>query len=213
MTRLLLVDDHVAFMESLAEVLRKEEGFTVVAQATTLREASSQLEEVDVAIVDLVLPDGSGADLIAELRRRNRLAVALVLTGLGDRHEIARAVVAGACGYLEKTASLSSIVEALHRVADGQLLMGPEEVRELFLLAQDHSTEQREAQYLLSTLTEREREVLEELCKGGSDKEIAARLNVTPKTVRTHVVNILGKLGVHSRLQAVIFALRHGRAR
>jgi len=210
MTRVLLVDDHTAFVESLAQVMRGEDGITVSGQATTLAQARKMLDNVDVGIFDLSLPDGSGVELITELQERNPESGVLVLTGTGDKREMARAVVAGAAGCLEKTASLAEIVAAVRTIAEGDLLMTPQEVRRLFMLAHTDDEEQRDAERLLGRLTDREREVLRELCEGRGDKEIAERLHVTHKTVRTHVVNVLGKLEVHSRVQAVIFAFRHG---
>jgi len=210
MTRVLLVDDHTAFVESLAQVLQLEDDLTVSGHATSLAEARRHLEGVDVAIVDLSLPDGSGVDLIEDLRSRNPESVVLILTGTGDRHEMARAVLAGASGCLEKNASLAEIAAAVRAAAAGDVLMGPQELRQLFMLAHTDGEERRRATQLLGRLTEREWEVLRELCEGRGDREIAQRLFVTPKTVRTHVVNVLRKLEVHSRLQAVIFAFRHG---
>ncbi|MER3406782.1 MAG: DNA-binding response regulator, partial [Chloroflexota bacterium] len=161
-------------------------------------------------IVDLGLPDGDGVVLIEELRRVNPRAAVLVLTASTDRRHLARAVEAGAVGLLHKSVEVAEIIAAIRRLGAGEWLLTPREIFELLRLAGQQRELCREAEVALARLTAREQEVLQALADGLSDREIAARLHISPETVRTHMGNILSKLGVQSRLQALVFAIRHG---
>jgi DNA-binding NarL/FixJ family response regulator len=163
-----------------------------------------------VAVIDLVLPDGYGWDLIKELRAANRRAQALVLTAELGRAEIARAVENGAAGVLHKTAELEEVVEAVQRLSAGEALLPLEEVVELLRFAGAHKDEEHEAQQAIAHLTPREREILQLLAEGLDSHGIAERLYISLRTERNHMTNILAKLGAHSRLQALVFAVRHG---
>lgn len=210
MNRVLLVDDHATFREPLAFMLDLEPEFEVVAQAGSLAEARRLLDGIDLAIVDLNLPDGDGTELIGELRVANPSSVVLVLTASAERGAYARAVEAGASGVLNKSVSVREVIEASQRLVEGEAVLSSGEVVELLRLASRQREQDREAQRAIEQLTSRELEVLRLLAEGLSDKAIAERLYVGVGTVRSHVVNIFGKLGVHSRLQAVVFAARHG---
>jgi DNA-binding NarL/FixJ family response regulator len=212
--RVIIVDDHDTFREPLAFMLEQEPDLTVVALPRSLSEAREVLESeelaVDVAIVDLQLPDGSGAKFIRDLRSSQPRAMALVLSALSDRAQLAGAVEAGAAGIMHKSAPTSDLVEAVRRLAANEQLLSQEEVIEaLRLLVRDRES-QHEAKLTIEKLTPREREVLQALAEGASDKEIASRLHVGVGTVHSHVTSILTKLGVSSRLQALVFAIRHG---
>jgi DNA-binding NarL/FixJ family response regulator len=210
MIRVLLVDDHVSFRQPLAFMFEREADLTVVGQAGSLEEARAMLNDIDVAVVDLNLPDGNGLDVIGELRAVNPSAMVLVLTASGDRVEWGRAVEAGAIGVIHKSATISDIIAATRRASAGEHLMSPREVSELLRLVGQQREQDRRAQDALGRLTPREREVLLALADGLNDKEIAQRLKISTETARSHMVNILGKLGVDSRLQALVFAVRHG---
>jgi DNA-binding NarL/FixJ family response regulator len=168
------------------------------------------LDGFDVAIVDLGLPDGFGGDLIRDLRAANPHAQALVLSSTEDRAEIARAVESGAAGVLHKASEMEEVADAVKRLRAGETLMPLEEVVELLRFAGARKDEEYEARQAISRLTERELEVLSLLAEGLEAQEIATRLHISAKTERNHVASVLFKLGVHSRLQAVIFAGRHG---
>ena len=212
--RLLLVEDHVSFREATASVFEREPGFEVVGQAGSLAEVRKMLEEgaseADVALVDLGLPDGYGGDLIKELRTANPRAQALVLSATLEQAEIARAVEAGAAGVLHKSADIEEVVEAVRRVRAGEMLLPLEKVVELLRYAGSHREQEQEARQAIAQLTPREKEVLEALAEGLDGKDIAQRLGISAVTERNHVASILAKLGVHSRLQALIFAAKHG---
>jgi two-component system nitrate/nitrite response regulator NarL len=211
--RVLLVEDHTAVRESLASTFEREAGFNVVGQAESLAEARQMLHEaepVDVAVVDLGLPDGYGADLIKELREASPQAQALVLSASLDRAEIARAVERGAAGVLHKTTHLDEVVEAVLRLRAGETLLPIEEVVELLRFASTRREEEYEARIAIARLTSREIEVLQVLAEGLDGERIAERLHISLRTERNHMSNILAKLGVHSQLQALVFALRYG---
>jgi two-component system, NarL family, response regulator DevR len=212
MQRLLLVEDHASFRQTLALVFEGEPDFEVVAQAGTVAEAREVMgdREADLGVVDLSLPDGEGVELIEDLRQANPHFAALVLTASLDRAEHARAVEAGAAGVLHKSADMDQILDATRRLAAGETLLSPEELVELLRLAGQSREEEREARASIELLTRREREVLRALARGLSNKQIAEQLHMSVDTERTHMMNILNKLGVHSRLQALLFAARHG---
>ncbi len=123
LVRVLLVEDHAIFRELFASVFEEEPGFEVVAQVGTLAEAREVLEGVDVAVVDLDLPDGEGTDLIGELRTRSPHAVALVLTASLDLGMYAQAVEAGAAGILHKSSRIEDIVDTVRRLRSGEQLV------------------------------------------------------------------------------------------
>lgn len=211
MIRILLVDDHASFRQPLAFMLQREPDFTVVAQAGSLSEARGLLnEEIDVAVVDLILPDGNGTMLVRDLRAVNSHSQILVLTASVDRRDLARAVEAGASGVMNKSARIDEIISAIRGLSSGEQLMSPRELVDLLRLAVHQREQDRDAELALGRLTPREREVLQALAEGLNDREIGQQLHVSTETVRTHMVNILGKLGVESRLQALVYALRHG---
>jgi DNA-binding NarL/FixJ family response regulator len=208
--RVLLVDDHATFREPLAFMFDREPDFEVVAQAGTLAEARSVLEGVDLAVVDLNLPNGDGTELIGELRAVNPRGMVLVLTASSEREVHARAVEAGAAGVLHKSVRIKEVIDAARRLAAGEAILSADEFVELMRLAGRRRERDHEAQRAIEKLTPREREVLLALADGLSDKDIAERLHVGVGTVRNHIVSIFGKLEVHSRLQALVFAVRHG---
>jgi DNA-binding NarL/FixJ family response regulator len=121
MTRVMLVDDHASARQPLAILLGRETDLTIVAQAGSLAEARAALAttEVDVAVVDLGLPDGDGVDLVGDVRAANPAGMVLILTAETDRRHLARAVEAGASGVLNKAAALDEIVNAVRRLAAG----------------------------------------------------------------------------------------------
>ena len=210
----MVVDDHDTFRDPLAFMLERESDLTVVARARSLSEAREVLEStehaVDVAIVDLNLPDGSGTDLIKDLHGSRPHTKALVLSAVSEQRYVAEAIEAGAAGVMHKSRPMSDLVEAVRSLAAGEQLLSQQEVIEALRVIVRERESHREAQALSEQLTPREREVLQSLAEGLSDKEIAQRLHVGVGTVHSHITNILSKLEVSSRLQALVFAVRHG---
>jgi two-component system nitrate/nitrite response regulator NarL len=193
-------------------MLEREPGFEVAGQAGSMAEARALvgkvLEDVDVAIVDLTLPDGDGLDLIEHFSQPQTMT--LVLSASLEPGRFARAVEVGASGVLHKSTPINDIVEAVRKLRAGEALLSPAEVVEMLRLVGRERQEQLAARQAVERLTPREKEVLQALAEGLESREIAEKLNVTVETERTHMVNILHKLGVHSRLQALVFAARYG---
>jgi DNA-binding NarL/FixJ family response regulator len=212
--RIMVVDDHDTFRDPLAFMLERESDLSVVARPRSLSEAREILGSaefvVDVAIVDLNLPDGPGADLIRELKSSRPRATALVLSATTDQKHLASAIEAGAAGIMHKSAPIGDLVEAVRRLAAGEQLLSQEEVIEALRFLVRVREIHREARFAIDKLTPREREVLQALAEGLGDKEIARRFHVGVGTVHSHVTNILSKLEVSSRLQALVFAVRYG---
>lgn len=207
--RVLLVEDHAAVREALAAAFERHGDIEVVGQAASLADAREQLEGVDVAVIDLGLPDGFGADLIAELRQANPRAHALVLSGALDRAQTASAVARGAAGVLHKTTRLDEVVAAVLRVRAGETLLSLQEISDLLRYAGDRREREHDDRAALAQLTPRERQVLQAVAEGLNAQQIADRLHIAVRTERNHIASILAKLGAHSQIQALLLALRY----
>lgn len=210
MIRILLVDDHASVRQALAIVFERDLDCQVVAQTGSVAETLAASIGFDVAVIDLDLPDGDAAQLIRQLCVANPHGTVLGLIGGTSQGQIARAVEAGAAGVLPKSVRIGDIINAIRRLSRGEQLLSPQEIVDLLRRAGQQREQHRDAQLLLGRLTPREREVLQALGEGLHDKEIAQRLHISSETARTHMVNVLRKLGVESRLQALVFAVRHG---
>ena len=214
LTRILLVEDHASFRQALAFTFEREPEFKVVEQASTLAEARrlsrESLEDVDVAVVDLGLPDGDGLNLIEDYSSSEPKITTLVLSASLEPGRLARAVEAGAAGVLHKSTPIKEIVDAVRRLKAGEALLSSAEIVQMLRLIGRERQEEQQVRKAIEQLTPREREVLQALAEGLESKEIADRLNITVETERTHMVNILHKLNVHSRLQALVIAARYG---
>jgi PAS domain S-box-containing protein len=207
--RVLLVENHTAVREAIAAAFDRQPDFQVTGQAASLAEARTMLAGVDVAVLDLRLPDGFGGDLVAELRAVNPDAQALVLSASLDRAEIARAVEQGAAGALDKTVHLDEVAETVRRLRAGETLLSLDEIIELVRYAERRRDRQSAERHAADQLTDREREVLQALADGLDSQATADRLQISLRTQRNHVSKILTKLDLHSQLQALVFALRH----
>ena len=185
----------------------------MVEQVGSLAEARAlptrSLNDVDVVVVDLSLPDGDGLDLIEDFSSAPQ-TVTLVLSASVEPARFARAVEAGASGVLHKTTPIKEIVDAVRNLRAGEALFSPGKVVEMLRLVSRERQEGLAARQAVERLTPREKEVFQALAEGLESMEIAEKLNVTVETERTHMVNILHKLGVHPRLQALVFAARYG---
>jgi DNA-binding NarL/FixJ family response regulator len=205
LTRILLVEDHVLFRQGLAHLLEREPGFKVVGEAGSLAEvrklSGNALRDVDVAV---------GFGLIEYFALNEPQVMTLVLSASLESGRFARAIEAGAAGVLDKAAPMKNIIEAVRRLKDGEALLSKAEVIEMPSLLSLERQQKREALQAIQRLTSREKEILWALAGGLESKQIAQMLNITVETERTHMDNILHKLGVHSRLQALVFAVRHG---
>ncbi|HEX6257279.1 MAG TPA: response regulator transcription factor [Euzebyales bacterium] len=212
MIRVVIVEDHVSYAQALGAVIDLTEDVEVVGATTSASDATSVVARLapDVAIVDLDLPGGSGIEVIDGVRRERPSIGCVVLTALTDEAELGRAVEAGAAAVLHKSVDVTELLDVVRRVASGQTVLhaGPTSAWLRTLAAE------RErgwlAQAIDGSLTRRERQILRLLAAGQGGPVIAAELGITQDTVQTHVRNLLGKLGVGTRLEAVALALRLG---
>ncbi|RBQ21666.1 DNA-binding response regulator [Spongiactinospora rosea] len=207
MIRVVIADDHPVVRQGLCTFLGLQDDIEVVGQAGDGAEAVEIVaaHAPDVLLLDLRMPvlDGLGAlELLAE---RGLAVRVLVLTSVSDRADVAPAMRAGAAGFLYKDVDPGSLVQAIRAVAAGQVLLAPEAARAVL-----DGGGPVPATQTAGPLTEREREVLGLIAAGRSNREIARELSVAEKTVKTHVSNVLMKLGVQDRTQAALYAVRHG---
>jgi DNA-binding NarL/FixJ family response regulator len=195
-------------------MFEREPEFKVVGEAGSVAEvrklSGESLRDVDVALVDLALPDGDGLGLIEHFASNEPQVVTLVLSASLESSRFARAIEAGAAGVLHKATPIKDIIDAVRQIKDGKALLTRAEVIEMLRLVSRERKAKQEALQAIEKLTSREREILRALAEGLESREIAEKLSITVETERTHMVNILHKLGVHSRLQALVFAARHG---
>jgi len=203
--RVLVVDDQKLFAEAVALFL-EQVGMKVVGIARDGREALDAVarERPTIVLVDLNLPGEDGLTVGARILELDPEVKLLAVTGLRDRAAVRAALEAGFHGYLTKDAKVSQFVDSIRNVLEGQVSVPFE------LSFKRVDGEAQDAALLADQLTAREMETLALLAEGASSREIARRLSVSPNTVRTHVHNVLTKLGVHSRLEAAAFAVRHG---
>jgi DNA-binding NarL/FixJ family response regulator len=207
--RVLLVDDHQLLTGALSQMLALERDIEVVGVAGTVSDAKQMARErLDVVLMDYRLPDGTGAEATRAIKSRWPGARIVMLTALNDDETILESIQAGADGYLTKDRAVEDVVSAVRSANAGETLL-PRSVimgiAQRVAAARDRGTERRQVE----PLTPRELEVLRALTEGLSTPEICDRLFIAPNTLRTHVQNIMGKLRVHSKLEAVAFALRH----
>ena len=207
--RVLLVDDHQLLTDALSRMLAGEDGIRVVGVAGTVEEARQLARHrLDVVLMDYRLPDGTGAEATRAIKARWPSARVVMLTAVNDDETVLESIQAGADGYLTKDRAVDEVVDAVRAAHAGETLL-PRSVivgiAQRVAAARERSTERQP----VDSLTPRELEVLRALTEGLSTREICERLYIAPNTLRTHVQNIMGKLRVHSKLEAVAFALRH----
>jgi DNA-binding NarL/FixJ family response regulator len=207
--RLLVVDDHEVVRQGLVSVLDRREGFEVVAQADTAAEAVAQARryEPDIVVMDVRLPDGSGIEACREIRAELPATRVVMLTSYPDEQAVFSAIIAGASGYLLKQIRARDLVAALEAVGRGESLLDPvvtekvlERVRRMASGGMDDE---------LSGLTAQERKILVLVADGKTNKEIAAEVFLSDKTVKNYVSSILSKLNLERRAQAAAFMAKH----
>lgn len=212
MINVMLVDDHTSFRQAVAFLVDREPDLTVVAQAGSVTEARALLRdaEIDVCLLDMDLPDGEGTDVLPDLYRHCRGASAIVLTGSYRPHNRALSIAAGASGFLSKASSIPEIVAAVRRAGNGESLIPPQEAVAMMREATQYQARFGAERQAIERLTPREKEILKALARGLDNQTIADELSLTTATVRSHVVKVLSKLEVDSRLQAALIAVHHG---
>ncbi len=204
--RVLLVDDHAVVRRGLRGFLELIRDFEVVGEAENGREGVAAAERLapDVVLMDLLMPEMGGLEAIAAIKAAHPEIEIVAVTSFIEEEKVTSALEAGASGYLLKDAEADEVAQAIRAAYNGEVHLDPAVAR---LLAQ--RLRQRKDAEPVEPLTGREKEVLAQLAKGASNKEIAYELGITERTARTHVSNILGKLALASRTQAALYAVEH----
>jgi DNA-binding NarL/FixJ family response regulator len=207
--RLLIVDDHEVVRQGLVALLDRREGFEVVAEAGTVAEAveRAQRYEPDIVVMDVRLPDGSGVEACREIRAERPETRVVMLTSYPDEEAVLSAIVAGASGYLLKQIRARDLVAALETVANGGSLLDPAVTEKVLdrvrRMASGGATDE------LAQLTTQERKILALVAEGKTNKEIAAEIYLSDKTVKNYVSSILAKLNLERRAQAAAYVAKH----
>jgi len=208
--RVLLVDDHTLFRKGLAELLEQRGEIRVAGMAANGDDALRLLEDVkpDVVITDLNMPPHGGVALLRRIRAEDWRGPVLILTVSDAEEDLANAMRAGAQGYLLKDMEPDDVVDAVQRAVRGETVVAPTMTMKLVHLLQGGGPAAGKAD-ALKQLTAREREILDYLAQGLSNKAIARALDISHDTVKLHVRHILSKLNLTSRVEAAVFAVEH----
>jgi len=210
--RILIVDDHAVVRKGLSAILETEPDLEVIGEAENGNQAvwKARSLQPDVILMDLVMPEKDGIEAIKEIKKENDAAKILVITSFAEDEKVFPAIKSGALGYLLKDSSPDDLIQAIHEIYQGKASLHPTIARKLI---QELKEEKNETPSDEQVLTGREVEVLNLIAHGLSNQEIANRLMVSETTVRFHVSNILSKLHLANRTQAVLFALKEGYAK
>lgn len=208
--RLVLVDDHALCRTGLSDLLRQRGGMDVVAALGDLTQVAPTLREhkPDLLVLDLRMPGSDGLTLLRTLRAEGIDTPALILTMSDSEHDLAAALRAGVRGYLLKDMEPEEVVQAIGNAARGELVVAPAMTLKLAQLLQA-GPRAGNRHDLIASLTERERQILDHLARGESNKTIARALDISHDTVKLHVRHILAKLNLTSRVEAAVFAVKH----
>lgn len=204
----LLVDDHAIWRGGVQSMLDDTE-FVVIGEAASGREALEKARELkpDLILLDIRMAGGDGLDALQVLKAEHPTTAVIMLTTYDNPTYMARAVAGGAAGYLLKGVDRDDLLAALRSVAGGEMLLSPQDLARSLRGIDPQSPG---AEELIQPLTDREIEVLRLLATGLSNRDIAPLLFISESTVKTHVEHIIGKLGVSDRVQAAVWAARHG---
>jgi DNA-binding NarL/FixJ family response regulator len=210
--RILIVDDHAVVREGLRAFLDLQDGLKVVGEAADGEDAVAQAERLDpdVILMDLVMPRLDGVGAMRALRQRNARSRVIALTSFLDDERLMPALQAGAAGYLLKDVEPSELARAIRVAHAGEALLSPTVAARVVSAIADGSAPRGGDE---ERLTRREREVLELIAGGRSNKRIAFELGISEKTVKAHVGQVLAKLGVADRTQAAVLAVQRGLVR
>jgi DNA-binding NarL/FixJ family response regulator len=207
--RVLLVDDHAVVREGLRNFLALQDGLEIVGEASDGNEAIEQAQrlEPDVILMDLVMPGLDGIGAMRQLRARSPASRVIVLTSFLEDERVLPAIQAGAAGYLLKNVAPAELARAIRAAHAGEAIIDPTAAARLVHAIADDARPRIEEP---ERLTRRERDVLELIARGQSNKRIALALGISEKTVKTHVGHLLAKLGVSDRTQAAVMAVEEG---
>jgi DNA-binding NarL/FixJ family response regulator len=211
--RVVIADDHRSYGEALQIALDKEQDLTVIEVVDSGRDVvrAAADEEPDVVLVDLRMPQIDGIEAARRIRQQSASSAVIIITGDRDEVSLARAIEAGARGVIAKTAPLAEVADAIRHAYAGEPLHRPAEVNAALRTARARTAADKDLQRRADRLTPRELQVLTAMASGAGSSQIANELGMSPHTVRTHVQNILTKLQVHSKTDAIVAAIRMGK--
>lgn len=212
--RVLLVDDHDLFRTGLRNLLEEQSGLAVIGEAANGAEAVRLVRELapDVVVMDLNMPAMTGVEATRHITALSPLTRVIVLTISDEDIDVLDAIVAGACGYLLKDASINDVVQGIRSAAVGASLISPTIAAKVLVRVRTSTADTDMAESIRTELSDRELEVLKLIANGKDNAQIAAELVISPKTVKNHISNILMKLQIHNRIQAAVYAVRSGLA-
>jgi DNA-binding NarL/FixJ family response regulator len=209
--RVLIVDDHDLFRTGLRNLL-EEQGVEIVGEAATGSAALDVVREAppDVVIMDLNMPGMNGVDATRHISRDAPLTRVIVLTVSDQEQDVMDAILAGACGYLLKDASIQALMQGIRAAAVGESLISPHIAGKVLQHVRATTAAPEAAATIRAELSDREIEVLKLIANGKDNGTIARDLHISPKTVKNHISNILMKLQIENRIQAAVYAVRSG---
>ncbi len=207
--RLLVVDDHEVVRQGLVSLLERREGFQVVAEAGSVAESLEMTRKFqpDIVVMDVRLPDGSGIEACREIRAEHPQTRVVILTSYPDEEAVFASLVAGASGYLLKQIRARDLVSALEAVGRGESLLDPAVTEKVLDRVRRIATGAYTDE--LAQLTQQEQKILALVAEGKTNKEIAAEVYLSDKTVKNYVSSILSKLNLERRAQAAAFVAKH----
>jgi DNA-binding NarL/FixJ family response regulator len=210
--RVLVVDDYDLFRTGLTSLLAAEPDIEIAAQASGGRAAIRLASELqpDVVLMDLRMPDLGGADATREILTRRPSTRVVVFTVLSEDEHVQEAMQAGACGFLAKETPIDEVITAVRAAARGVAWLSPRAAEVVLGRVRRAEREQVPDDERIKSLSPRELGVLQLIARGMENSEIAEALDISPRTAKNHVSSILAKLGLPSRIQAAVFAVRHG---
>ncbi len=206
--RILIADDHHVVRRGLAFFLQTQKDIEIVGEAGNGKEAVELTRSLkpDLVLMDLVMPEMDGIEATKRIKSEMPEIKIMMLTSFSDQDHVIPALEAGASGYQLKDIQPDDLISCIRKIIDGENQLHPKATSHLLAKLSDKGDEERN---LLAELTKREVDVLMEIAKGKSNKEIAASLFITEKTVKTHVSNLLSKLELADRTQAALFAVKN----
>lgn len=207
--RVLIADDHDIVRKGLRYLLGREEGLEVIGEAIDGRQAVSMARELDahVVIMDIAMPLLNGIEAAAQIVKESPHRIVIILSMHSDEDYILRALNAGVKGYLLKESVEADLVRAIDATRKGKPFFSPA-ITQVLLEEYMHQLKTKGLQDSYELLTQREREILQLLAEGKSNKEVASILNLSPLTIETHRSNLMQKLGLHNTAEIVLYAVR-----
>ena len=207
--KILIADDHQLFREGLRRILMDEDDFEVIGEAVDGQEAIALMEQdkPDVAILDVAMPKLDGIEVTEQIKTLNPNIAVLIVSAYDYDAYVRASIKAGAAGYMQKNTPAKDLVNVIRLIYSGKSIFDFAMVKKIFVKPTVNHTSVTTS---VSMLNKREIDVIRSAAKGNSNKEIAAELNISARTVQSHMVNIFRKLGASSRTEAVLLAIREG---